>query len=81
MSAVTATIERMGKKKGGNGGKPPKRSPAYTVFARLSVELGGALDAYIASLRPRPTLTSVLEVFIEEGLKRVGFWPPKEGGD
>jgi hypothetical protein len=71
----------MAKKKtpGGRGRKPQGRAPAFTVFARLPVELGEAFEAYLASLRPRPTATAALEMFIEEGLARVGFWPRREG--
>lgn len=60
------------------GDHKPNRSPAYTVFARIPPELGAALDAFVNSLRPKPTATSVLQVCIEEFLKQKGFWPPKE---
>jgi hypothetical protein len=56
----------------------PNRSPSRVVFARISPALGEALDRYIDSLRPRPTMTSVLEVMVEDYLKSKGFWPPQE---
>ena len=89
MVAAVDTIPSMGKKKGKTGGeKPdaaseprkPNRYPSRTVYARLSPALGAALDAFIASLRPEPTLASVLEMFIEDGLKQKGFWPPADAG-
>lgn len=74
MATRPTTIAGMAKKKP-KGGDKPTRAPNYTVFARISPELGEAFEAYIASLRPRPTATSVLEMFVEEGLAKVGFWP------
>jgi hypothetical protein len=35
-----------------------------------------ALDSYLASLKPQPTTTAVLELFIEECLQRRGYLPP-----
>lgn len=76
MVAASATVARMGKKKPTDEGKKPHgRSPNYTVFARVPPELGEALEAYISSLRPRPSMTAVLTSFIEDGLAKVGFWP------
>lgn len=77
MAAGTATIGRMAKKKKPEGDKP-KRSPNYTVFARIPPELGKAFDDYVNSLRPTPTATSVLQVAIEDFLIQKGFWPPKQ---
>ena len=86
MLEMLATIESMGKKRTKSGGEEPKsgkqnRSPNYTVFARIPPELGAAFEAYINSLRPKPTTTSVIQTFIEDGLERVGFWPPKGGAE
>jgi hypothetical protein len=75
MAAGTVTIAGMAKKK--PAGDKPNRTPNYTVFARISPELGEAFDAYVNSLRPKPTATSVLQVCIEEFLKEKGFWPPE----
>jgi hypothetical protein len=78
MDAGVGTIAHMAKKKSKSGGEKPNRSPSYTVFARIPPELGEAFEAYISSLRPKPTATAVLQVCIEEFLKEKGFWP-KEG--
>jgi hypothetical protein len=40
-----------------------------------------ALDDYLASMRPAPTITSSMETALEEFLERRGFWPPKDGDD
>jgi hypothetical protein len=52
------------------------RTPTTTVFARISPDLGKALEAYVESVRPRTTTTAVVSLAIEEHLARVGFWPP-----
>lgn len=57
-------------------GRPAGRKPTTTIYARVEPSLGAALDAYLDSLRPRPTTTSVIVVAIEEYLKQQGFWPP-----
>ncbi len=65
------------RKKRPRKGKSQGRSPSYPLFTRLPPELGAAFKAYVESLRPKPTDTSVLQMFIEDGLKARGFWPPK----
>src|ERR1700722_19544459 len=52
------------------------RTPSTAVFARVSPELGKALDAYVESIRPRTTNTAVVSLALEEYLTRAGFWPP-----
>lgn len=79
MAAQEATLERMTKKKPaprGEGSKKPQgRSPAYTVFARVPIQLGQALEAYVNSTRPRTDKAAVVEVALEDFLTKVGFWP------
>lgn len=76
------TMPRMAKKKlKGDGAPKPNRSPSYSLYARISPELGEALNRYVDSLRPRPSLASVLEVFIEDALAKAGFWPEQKGGE
>lgn len=84
MVSATVTILDMGNKrqkrtKKGDGEKG--RSPSYALFTRIPPELGAAFEAYVNSLRPRPTATSVVQTFIEDGLKAAGFWPPASEGD
>jgi len=63
------------------GGRPAPRRPTKTVFVRLAAELAEAVEAYLASLRPRPTLTGLVGVALEEFLERRGCWPrPQEKG-
>jgi hypothetical protein len=69
------------KKPKGDGVPKPNRSPSYSLYARISPELGEALNRYVDSLRPRPSLASVLEVFIEDSLAKAGFWPEQKGGE
>lgn len=64
------------KKTGGKKRPPQGRSPSVTVFARVSPELGSALDAYIEGTRPRTDKTAVVALALEEYLTKVGFWPP-----
>src|SRR5262245_31141660 len=61
------------KKKHGNG---RGRKPAYTLFVRISPQLGAAFEGYVAATEPRPSRTSVLELALREYLTRRGVWPP-----
>jgi hypothetical protein len=82
MAGGTATIAGMARKKrpasGSSSGQG--RSPAYTLFARIHPDLGQAWEQYLASLRPKPTAVSAIEVVLEEFLKAQGFWPPPGHG-
>jgi hypothetical protein len=57
------------------GGAQPDRSPSRTIFARISPEMEEALNAYMQSLRPRPSITAVIEMALEDLLAGKGFWP------
>ncbi len=77
MAGLAVRIPRMGrKKKRDDGDTTPGRSAAYTVYARIDPQLGAALEAYIKSLKPQPSLTATVETLIEECLQARGFWPP-----
>jgi hypothetical protein len=60
-------------------GKKPKRT-GVPVYAYVDPELRHALDRYLEETRPNPSLTSALEVALEEFLKARGYWPPKRKG-
>lgn len=77
MATADVTITGVSKKKKpSDSGQPPSRSPAYTLFARVRPELGRAWEAYLSSLRPKPTAVSAVELMMEEFLQQQGFWPP-----
>lgn len=79
MPVVLDTIPDMAKKKPNGPGRPATgRKPTITIYARVRPELGEALEAYLASLRPRPTGTAVLEAALEDFLQGKGFWPPPQ---
>lgn len=78
MPSATATIPSVANNKKGKPGRPPGRKPTDTIFARVPPELGKAIDDYLDSLRPAPTLTAVVKVALEEFLETQGFWPPKD---
>jgi hypothetical protein len=42
--------------------------------------LSEALEAYLDTLRPRPTTTAIMITALEDFLAEKGFWPPKKGG-
>ena len=52
--------------------KPPGRRSAHTVFARINLELGDRLAAYLESTKPRPSVTAVIETALEEFLEKRG---------
>jgi hypothetical protein len=57
--------------------RPPRTGRAVNVW--LPEDLGAAMDAYVASLRLRPTITSLICVALEEYLARQGHWPETSG--
>jgi hypothetical protein len=72
-----STIPDMAKKKTNKPGRPSSgRTPTTTIFARVPPDLGKAIDDYLDSLRPAPTLTAIVRVALEEFLQAKGFWPP-----
>jgi hypothetical protein len=82
------TISRVSKKRSTSGAgegsdpserKPQGRSPAFTVFVRIPLDLGEALERYVDETRPKPTTTSAVTLAIEELLRKAGFWPPPPG--
>jgi hypothetical protein len=55
---------------------PPKTQRSGRALGLyISDQLADALDAYIASTRPRVSKTSALEVALEEFLRARGFLP------
>jgi hypothetical protein len=60
--------------------KEPAKKPARTGRSTqlyMKQELADALTAYIEATRPRPTITAVLEMALENLLRDAGFYPPK----
>ena len=57
---------------------PPRERVGRNINIWLEPELGEALDAYLGSLRLRPSTKTVVEVAIKDYLAAQGFWPPKE---
>jgi hypothetical protein len=58
----------------------PRIRPGRSVNVWISAELGEAVDAYLAGLRPPPSLTGVVSVALEEFLAKRGRWTLAEGG-
>lgn len=58
---------------------PPRGRSGKPVQVYLSDELAGALDDYIGLTRPKPTKTSVIEMALEDLLKKAGCFPRKKG--
>jgi hypothetical protein len=50
------------------------RTPTVTIFARVPPALAEALEAYLDSLRPKPTTTAVMIAALEDFLQAKGFW-------
>lgn len=80
MVAATAKISGMAdkKKKTAKTDREPNRSPAWSLFVRLPVELEEAVAAYIDSRKPKPSLTATITTLLETALAQDGFWPPKK---
>jgi hypothetical protein len=65
------------KKKG--VGRPPGRKPTVAIQARVSPELGAALDALTEQTRRTKNVELVLA--LESHLKAAGLWPPESEED
>lgn len=78
MAELGVTMPDMAKKKPSKQGDGKGRSPAYVVFARVPPELGAAFEAYLESLRPKPSATAAIVLSLEEFLAQRGFWPPEQ---
>jgi hypothetical protein len=84
MNSGAATIDRMADKdKKKRPGRPATgRSPSVTVFARVPPPLADLLEAYLDSLRPRPTTTAVVVAALEDFLAARGYkLPPPADSD
>ena len=62
------------------GRKATGRLASVILFSRIKPRLAEALERYIASLRPAPGRTAVIETALEDFLTGRGFTPEKEGG-
>jgi hypothetical protein len=63
---------------------PPADPPAFEVGQLLSARidtgrLADALNRYYASMRPRPSKTSIVLTAVEDLVTRAGFLPLPEG--
>jgi hypothetical protein len=78
--ALADKIQGMSQKKDKkNPGRPATgRTPSVTIFSRVPPPLAEALEAYLDSLRPKPSTTAVVIAALEDFLQEKGFWPPKE---
>ena len=61
-----------------NIGRPPGNRSGVPIYAYIPPQLRKALNAYLENTRPNPSLTSAVEVALEEFLKERGFWPPPQ---
>jgi hypothetical protein len=58
-------------------GRPPSPDPKIAnLNARLPRDHALALEAYLGSQRPAPTVTAVVLTALEDFLRSKGFWPP-----
>jgi hypothetical protein len=73
----TARNDVRGKKR---QGRPQNEIPPEpSISVRPTPEIRVALDDYLASVRPRATLSAVLLDALETYLQAKGYYPPKEG--
>jgi hypothetical protein len=75
MSAGGSTMLDVAKKRP-TSGKPPNRTPAYTIYARVDAKLGEAFEEYLRRTEPSPTLKSAIELMMRKFLTSEGLWPP-----
>lgn len=84
MPRPAGTIPRMGKKQPEPAPEKqpaPNRADAGSLYVQMNQALRDALDAYIASLRPKPSMKAVIVQWIEDQLREAGFWPPPEDAE
>jgi hypothetical protein len=66
------------KDKKGRGRPATGRTPSVTIFARVPPPLAEALEAYLDSLRPKPTTTAIVITALEDFLAAKGYWRPAD---
>ncbi len=64
------------RKKDKQAQKPNRTGKATSFYMRD--KLAAALEAYLDSLKPRPSAKGAIELALEEYLERKGFWPPPD---
>lgn len=80
MIAANGTISRIGKKqpsaKQSEGETKPKGGRTKVgFFVELPPALLEALEAYLATLRPKVLKTNLTQTLFEDFLTKQGFWP------
>ena len=55
--------------------QPQNRTPAFVVYARIDEQLGKVLESHVNGIKPKTSLTAVVELAIEQYLERLGLWP------
>lgn len=59
-------------------GRPSSRRSGKAVQVYLPDELSDALNAYIGGTRPTPTKTAVIEMALEDLLRKAGYLPERK---
>lgn len=66
-----------GEKKPMNAAVPQTRT-GKPIRCWIDEELGKALDRFVNSHKFKPSITSVVELAIQEFLEQQGFWPSED---
>jgi hypothetical protein len=75
---MPSTMTRKRPKKRSDLERTPPNRTGKAVQVYLSPELRSALDEYIEATRPTPTITAVIEMALEDLLRKAGAWPRPE---
>lgn len=74
MLDVSERPPKTGKRARKEGAKKPNRT-GRALSCWISDQHAAVLDVYLRSRRPAPSITSLIEVALEDFFRREGIWP------
>lgn len=77
MGTLAPTIPGMAKSKPSTGSAKKANRTGRPLFTYQPDALMDAIDAFMADQRLRVSKTDIVELALQEFLRREGYWPPK----
>jgi len=74
VASHSCTIGPMAKKRSKTSGS----KNLYTLYVRVPIELGEAMEKFCQQSRPETNITGAVKFALEKLLEEHGLWPPPE---